>query len=320
MFRAIGRLVLAAVVAASFSPSGAEAIAPDAAAKPVVQLTPNQVIDKLPCVQFEWHDAPGVSERAAMLLPVEIDGRAYQFQLDTGSDASYLYGAAPDGKAINVSPSPNVTLSNVKIGGRELSDKRFYLRKDWPAGGGLFGIDILLGHYTVIDYPRRRLCILEPHEMPDTLLGATKSAWGTFRGSKFYVPVKVDGETLENVFFDTGASSAYLMLEQSAWLKATGLKSAAAAPKQVETQGWNDKQFISRAPVTARVEVAGVTLHVPSVDTWRDKPDFFATFPTKTDGLMGNAAFWDGIVILDLTPLMLFRFIPGDRLNVPAGN
>src|SRR4051794_12087379 len=47
----------------------------------------------LPFVAFRWLPIPNGPERGALLVPIELDGRRYSFQLDTGADGTILYGA-----------------------------------------------------------------------------------------------------------------------------------------------------------------------------------------------------------------------------------
>jgi hypothetical protein len=50
-------------------------------------------------------------------------------------------------------------------------------------------------------------------------------------------------------------------------------------------------------------------LGIPIVFTKQGAPDGFAKMSYKVDGVMGNVPVWDGIVVLDLTANVEFRFI-----------
>lgn len=47
----------------------------------------------LPHARFEWASVTPETERAALRLPVDLDGTSGWFQLDTGLDVTLLYGS-----------------------------------------------------------------------------------------------------------------------------------------------------------------------------------------------------------------------------------
>ncbi|MGH8448741.1 hypothetical protein, partial [Pseudomonas sp.] len=44
------------------------------------------------CSAFQWSNVPGISERAAIVIPVTLGKKIYYFQLDTGAYLTYLKG------------------------------------------------------------------------------------------------------------------------------------------------------------------------------------------------------------------------------------
>ena len=55
--------------------------------------------------------------------------------------------------------------------------------------------------------------------------------------------------------------------------------------------------------------IGETTLGKVDVFTNPDAPTSFSDWPVQTDGVLGNAPFWDGIVILDLTANVRFSMI-----------
>lgn len=280
------------------------------AADPAAALASlHQAIDALPCVEFEWEKSEGTegSAHGAIKIPVQIDGRNYSFQLDTGSDFSMIYGKEAQDRGWARPGDKFARVSNIRIGTRVIEPTLFMVRGDWPTGGGLIGMDVLMNHYTIIDYPRRRLCLVAPVDMPRALLDRASFAWASIRGTKLYVPMTLDGRRVNNIVFDSGASASYLNLEQAAWKEVTGIADLGQAPRQFETRTWNGLERMVSGPVRGKLQIAGVDLNIPSVDTWRDRPTYYGQFfPTPTNGLFGNASLLDQIIVLDLTPAARF--------------
>src|SRR5437899_12700667 len=52
----------------------------------------NRLLDVLPGVDFEWAPVKGISERGSIVVPIELAGATYKFELDTGADVTVIYG------------------------------------------------------------------------------------------------------------------------------------------------------------------------------------------------------------------------------------
>lgn len=312
-FRAVTAAALALAAAQAWAQPAARS-GPAAPSAAEARASLHRAIDGLPCVEFQWERTEGGAElaaRGAMKVPIRIDGRDYSFQLDTGSDFSMIYGTEAQDRGWAQRGERFARVSNISIGRRAIAPTLFMVRGDWPTGGGLIGLDMLMNHYTIIDYPRRRLCIVSPVDMPRALLDRARMAWAAVRGTKLYVPMTLDGAPVENIIFDTGASATYLNLEQAAWSRATGIADPAQAPRQFETRTWTGMEPMVSGPVRGKLRIADVDLDIPSVDTWRNRPTYYRQiFPTATNGLFGNASLLDRIIILDLTPAMRFGIFP----------
>lgn len=277
----------------------------------------HRAIDALSCVDFQWSQTEGgagLAKYGAIKVPVQVGKRTYSFQLDTGSDFTKIYGKEAVTRGWARTGDRFAKLPGLTIGKRKIGPTLALVREDWPDGGGLLGLDALVNHFTIIDYPRRRLCIVTPVEMPQTLLAQAKLSWASLRGTKLYVPVRLDGAVVSNIFFDTGASATYLDVEQEAWKRVTGIADLDRAPKQFETRTWSGLERMVSGPVKGKLDLAGVELAIPYVDTWRDNPNYYQrTFPTPTAGFFGNAALLDQIIILDLTPAVRFGIFPTSK-------
>jgi hypothetical protein len=269
----------------------------------------SEVIDTFSCSPFEWVRTEGLSDRAGMQIPVEVNGRAYKFQFDTGANVSLIYGKEAVDRGWAQAGAPFFAADKVRVGGRAMSDVPLFIKSDLSAEGalsGTIGLDLLMNQFTVIDYPGRRICFIPRLEMTMALFGRTRWAKAELRGGKLYVPAKVGSVELNDLFFDTGASMFYLMLDHARWSPLTGIADPKKAPQTRYVSSWGKKVPIAGAPMTGELEIAGVKLAVRNIDTLADTPDSYASYPTPTAGLIGNAPLWDKVVVLDMTTGMQF--------------
>jgi hypothetical protein len=123
------------------------------------------LIDNLHCTDFEWLPAAGISDKAALRIPILLDKRTYWYQLDTGSDATVLYGT--DGKRWGWEQGQRfVRVLNVKVGGLEipaiLASVRPEMKADPKDTEGTVGLDVLIGNIVVLDFPNKHFCMVPP--------------------------------------------------------------------------------------------------------------------------------------------------------------
>jgi len=134
----------------------------------------DSLFKSLPHTAFEWVEAKGVSDRAAMRVPVNLDGTRGWFQLDTGLDVTLLYGDNPAERGWEVHDGMRHVL-NFEIGGIHLGPTWLHSSTDTGKKGGLIGslgLDLLVEYFLLIDYPGRRLALMKPGEATP---GARKS-------------------------------------------------------------------------------------------------------------------------------------------------
>jgi hypothetical protein len=268
---------------------------PAKAVKPVVPLT-----DGLACSPFLWGaDGPSRPE-AKMLVPVTVDGKPYVYQLDTGSDEVSVYGSRPHPEWKPL--AQGVRLTELQFAGMTLSAVVAYLLPAVPDADvqGVIGLDPLVGKVLVIDFPRRRVCLLERADAPPALVKAAQWSNAEVRHGKFFVRADVNGKRSNRMVYDTGASADALVMDLEPWKTATGLSDPKEATGRYTLQLAGGSMEYVTAPLTGSLTVGNRVYEHPVVATapLRDR-EFTETY--QADGVLGNALFHDSIVILDLT-------------------
>jgi hypothetical protein len=109
--------------------------------------------------------------------------------------------------------------------------------------------------------------------------------------------------------FDTGSSEFSLVVDLGNWSKITGLTDPEKASVKHEGSAWGKSVLFYGAPASSQLKLGKVEQGIPIAFTRQGAPDSFARTSYKVDGIIGNAPFWDGIVVLDLTANVQVSFI-----------
>jgi hypothetical protein len=110
--------------------------------------------------------------------------------------------------------------------------------------------------------------------------------------------------------FDTGSSESPLMVDLANWTKITGLTGPEKAPVKHQSSSWGKSVLFYGAPALSQLTLGRIELGIPIAFTKQGAPDNFAKMSYRVDGIIGNAPFWEGIVVLDLTANVQVSFIP----------
>ncbi|MGO4170501.1 hypothetical protein [Novosphingobium sp. YAF33] len=266
---------------------------------------------KTQCVSFNWAPDDESTPRAAITVPIKINGELIHLQLDTGSDATILYGRAAD-RAGWISEGRNsFRATSLMIGSTSIDRPEIHADQDIEEDArlvGTLGLTELMGRVTVIDYPHQRFCLFSEADLPSALKKAPYVR-ANLRNSKLFVPVAVDAFQSDAVVFDTGSSLMPLSVDLATWRKITGLTDVAQAHTVIKGTAWGKPVTMAGAPAAGTMMVGKLNLGKPTVFTDSDQPTQYANWSFRADGVMGNASFWDGIVIVDLTAKVRFGFV-----------
>lgn len=250
------------------------------------------------CSTFHWASARGQS-KAAILVPIKLNGKEYTYQLDTGADVVLVYGKAahPEWAA----RGDGMRIPNVVFAGLTLSSILAYPRHDMPDGStaGTVGLGLFVGKTFVIDFPHTRVCLLERADLSSDLIARATWTPAEVRHGKFFLDTILNGLPLTDVLYDSGSSSDALALDTARWQQATGVTNPAAAPIQRKATSWSKEIKIAGAPSTGSLQLGKMEFHRPTVTSVLSRPtDLHDKY--SANGLLGNALFLDSIVMLDL--------------------
>lgn len=260
------------------------------------------------CVSFTWLPNPEGEKRGAITIPVSINGESYNFQLDTGPNATILYGAAADRAGWSGSDEESFRADRFSIGSTVLDRPAIYPNREMTGtevAAGTLGLAELIGRIAVIDYPGQRFCLFADADLPD-LLREGPNVRATLRNGKLFLPLTIGEFTTEAMVFDTGSSELPMLVDQPLWKRLTGLADIASAPRHVGGSSWGTPIKLSGAPGTGPMAIGDIELGVQDVFTIESQPDSFARWPFRADGVIGNAPIWAGIAVLDLTGRVRF--------------
>lgn len=254
----------------------------------------------LHCSNFKWVRVEGISDKAAILVPISLNGKNYWYQLDTGADVTLPYG---------IGNNPGWTLQGnavriprVSLGGMFFPAIRAFPRPDTKPNDdvqGTVGLDILVGHTTILDLPRQRFCLIESADLPEDLRLHTDWAPAEIRDGKLFVDLELDGKRLDQILYDTGSSSLVLDVDFALWRQITGKNGSGDATVHFRGPSWGKELEIIGAPATGELKIATQTFSHPLVTTVPAEPTSYST-DSKAQGLLGNGLFEDRIIILSL--------------------
>jgi len=264
--------------------------------------------DALTCSPFLWGADGPTRPQAKMLVPVTIDGKPFVYQLDTGSDEVLVYGerAHPEWKPL----AQGVRMTELQFAGAMLPSVVAYPQTAVPDTEvqGVIGLDPMVGKVFVIDFPRRRVCLVERADLPVNVVHAAQWSNAEVRHGKFFVRADVNGKRSNRLVYDTGASGDALVMDVEPWKTATGKSDPKEATGHFRSQLAGGSVDYVTAPLSGDLTVANHVYEHPEVATAVDRErDYTEIF--KADGVLGNALFHDSIVILDLTAHARFGLI-----------
>jgi len=259
----------------------------------------NVTTDGLSCSRFEWD-----SDKTVMKVPISLDGKLYWYQLDTGADVVIPYGSIKhEGWSARGSA---VRIPNVRFAGMFFPSILGYPNKDMPLDPsnptdpkGTVGLELLIGHTFVIDFPKRRICLLERADLPESLTHEADWSPAEIRHGKLFVDVALNGQKLDGILYDTGSSSDALCVDLSLWKEATGRSGTKDATTHTSGQSWGRELEIIGAPASGELKIGKHVYQRPLMTTVPAQPEVYRT-EYRAQGLLGNALFAGSIIILDL--------------------
>jgi hypothetical protein len=195
-------------------------------------------------------------------------------------------------------------VDRIKLGGVDVGPARLTTNPQVRPGAtaGAIGLDLLLNHLVVIDYPAKRFCMVPRVAVPPEINDRVEWVAAEIRNGKLFVPVRVGGQTVEGLFFDTGASGLPLSVDQALWRTLTGREGERDATSRLSVtgSGVGAPARVIGAPARGALEVGGLRVEAPLVYFHGTEPEHFRSWSFPATGLIGNAPFKDGIVLLSL--------------------
>jgi len=278
----------------------------------MLSASPAGETDQAAWSTFLWDDATiggRKYSRAALLIPVRVpeQRRVGYLQLDLG--ASTVFYTTPYSEFVpghSLAASPTFT---GRIAGHEVQDYPIRLEDVHRQTGapadrwviGTLGMDFFAFHSLVIDFPNRRLLILDYEEVPETHIhDSMMFSEGNYRDDKFFVALSIAGKPYKDgFFFDTGSSLFPLIVSPPLWHTLTGRTGNETANIRMDIDSWEKKVTVVGAPVRGSIEIAGAVYRDQLVFYTPHGEFDFAKADPRIIGLFGNALFYDRMVLVD---------------------
>lgn len=253
------------------------------------------------CTPFEWVTDVDGAEKAAMVVTANVAGRKTKLQFDTGSDVSGLYlGAFQELTTNRNEYGYDITTIDLKAGELDLGRQPFH-RMPWPTSlvSGRIGLQALIGKIIRIDYPNQQICQItkeqfEQHRLHMHLVPAE------IRSRKLFLISKLAGTINDDLFFDTGASLYELLVDKTNWQHLTGRQGNESDNLQIS--GWSHDQLVTTigAPLATQLALGSFVAEESMVHFIAEQPRRFEHNTIEAEGLIGNAPFFDDVVVMDL--------------------
>ncbi|HEU4471691.1 MAG TPA: hypothetical protein VFR58_11440 [Flavisolibacter sp.] len=227
------------------------------------------------------------SPYAALLLPVLMEGKSYQMQLDLGSPHSFLYK--------HLAPGDTARPAQLTIGPYKLNMASMQVRDPGvkTALAGTLGADIIRDKVVIFDYPNGMIYLED--SLPTRFY--TRLYPFYFAGNRVLLPTSLLGKQVL-LYFDTGSSAFELLTDSTSW-RALSVKNASIASYEINS--WGRKLIVSTAASADSIEVAGRRLPLNHVSYIQGASEAQVSQMKKTGmgGMTGNTLFINHVLILD---------------------
>lgn len=276
---------------------------------------------------FQWYGEKvdgKYYDKLAMFLPVRVQALRGRFiaQFDLGSDATMLYEetlknyfpshrhlyALLDTAQRGTTDAGNHNYATqglpVRLGGCVIAHPRLLsgqgeavppdsLYSNSQKLVGTIGADFLQHKVLVIDFPHRRMAVLD--SVDASWRARTAFVTAHVRRNRFHIPLTINQRTYW-ALFDTGSSLFAFNTDQATW---RGLVGRPVATDSLHVNSWGKQVAFYGAPLRTAVFLGRTQL--PRATAWytRDARHLAFTKAEHIDAITGNAFFLHNTVVLD---------------------
>lgn len=270
-------------------------------------------------IDFVWAEGvygDYIETHAAMLIPVRIKGMPNKFymQFDTGAPSTLIYGNTLkslkeyDLNVKEVIKEDKLYIQNLdfSLGGSKVSMTTIQILEDYGNSFdrndtiseikiGTVGADFMDERITLIDFKNQFIQVYK--QRPSWMGPLPNFKPFDFKGRRFMLPAKIDGEELE-LFYDSGSSAFGLITSKNRYDSYTNKNF-----KEIKYNAnkWGDALPIYHKDTDRLLEIGGANLglkRVSYVDMYANYQKLMTPF-TRIGGWLGNKPFTESTLILD---------------------
>jgi hypothetical protein len=105
---------------------------------------------------------------------------------------------------------------------------------------------------------------------------------------------------MDGLIFDTGSSALGVTVDRETWTRLTGCARPEEAATRWKVSSWGEPLTAVGAPAREPLVVGSARIQGIDVFHLEEQPRLFEQWPFRVTGLLGNAPFWDRVLVLDL--------------------
>lgn len=255
------------------------------------------ISQKTTTINFEWsNDSLNgmLFKKTAMHIPIhfENDKNTYYFQLDTGSDQTFLYSY--DSLQMNLPLSlltEDVFKSDIGLLKTvQLNTKKCYL-EDGRLHIGTLGADFFTNKIVEIDFPMQQIRFLQSYDTTSFKLKPMKLSYG-----RPIIQIESQNKTFD-FMFDTGSSLFELWTTKSIWNK---FREKSASVDEFPVSSWGKINNAYRSTLNINFSICFCS-SIKIKHVWYNSNKSFAQGfrSLNIDGIIGNKPFLDQILLID---------------------
>lgn len=262
--------------------------------------------------RFEWvpyNTGVRILSKAAIAVPIYLKGSHHKLyaQLDTGSDATILYGNNLREWGIEIDSANNSLLEMSWTD--ENSIWPISCKVAWVDDGvpidttsdkledrvvGTIGADELSGKILVLDFPNQTYSVLaDSNQIPESVKLSAEYVRTILHDSRLWIKVIVGADTLGWALYDTGSSETFLSLPLQEWQRATQRTGSEDDVVRDSIPSWSEYLLTLTAKAPSALHLGNITIESPTIQYTA-----FANEGTSDWRIIGNAPFYNDFIVI----------------------